>query len=63
MSERKIDKILSNVKMSMEMEGFTIDSELESVGRRIITGELNLETHIADYIANFKRERALAHEI
>jgi len=63
MSDKKINKILSNVKMSMEMEGFTIDSELENVGRRIISGELDLETHIADYIANFKRERALAHEV
>ena len=63
MSDKKINKILGNVKMSMEMEGFTIDSELEEVGRRIIMGEVDIKASVDDYIANFKRERALAHEV
>ena len=41
MSEEKIERILKNTKFTMEMEGFTIDDELEDVGRRILTGELD----------------------
>ena len=60
MSSTQVDKILGNVRMSMEMEGFTIDSELEDVGRNILQGKLNLE----DYIAQIK-QKALryAHEV
>lgn len=43
MDDDRIELILGNVKMSMEMEGFEIDEELEKVGRQIVTGELDVE--------------------
>ena len=52
MNENKIDKILKNAKISMEIEGFVIDKELEEIGRKILTGELNIN----DYINQMKRE-------
>ena len=41
MSEEQIERILKNTKFTMEMEGFTIDDNLEDVGRRILKGELD----------------------
>jgi len=38
MNSNQIEKILGNVKMSMEMEGFIVDSALEEVGRKILMG-------------------------
>jgi hypothetical protein len=52
MDEQKIDRILRNAKTSMEIEGFTIDDELEEIGRKILRGEVNLR----DYIEQVKRE-------
>ena len=44
----------------MEMEGFTIDSALEEVGRKILTGSLSPE----DYIAQVKQKAMrYAHEV
>ncbi|MCL2087233.1 MAG: hypothetical protein FWH05_06540 [Oscillospiraceae bacterium] len=63
MSSEKIEKILKNTKTSMEMEGFVIEPELEEAGRKILTGELDINVYIADYIAQFKQKRALANEI
>jgi hypothetical protein len=63
MSAEQIEKILKNTKTSMEIEGFTIDSDLEDVGRKIVTGELDVRKCVADYIEEFKRKRALAHEL
>jgi hypothetical protein len=60
MSSKDIDRILRSTKMSMAMEGFTIDDSLEETGRKILIGELNLK----DYIAQVKKEAlVLAHEI
>lgn len=60
MNSNQIEKILGNVKMSMEMEGFTIDSALEEVGRKILTGSLSPE----DYIAQVKQKAMrYAHEV
>jgi hypothetical protein len=60
MSAERIEKILKNTKTSMEVEGFTIDSDLEDVGRGILTGRLKLE----DYIAQVKQEALrFAHEV
>ncbi|MDR2560078.1 MAG: hypothetical protein LBC86_11150 [Oscillospiraceae bacterium] len=63
MNTERIEKILKNTKTSMEVEGFTIDHDLEEVGRKIVTGELDVKKCVADYIEEFKRKRALAHEI
>lgn len=52
MSSKEIDRILRNVKTSMEMEGFEIDAALEETGRKILTGEISLK----DYIALVKQE-------
>ena len=52
MSEERIDRILKNTKFTMEMEGFTIDNEQETVGLKLLTGELRL----ADYIESVKQE-------
>ena len=52
MSEQKLERILKNAKTSMEIEGFIIDKELEETGRKILTGELNID----DYIEQVKRE-------
>ena len=52
MDEQKIKKILNNARVSMEVEGFIIDKELEEVGRKILTGELNIK----DYIQQVKRD-------
>ena len=60
MNDKRIDKILGNVKMSMEMEGFTIDTSLEEVGRKILLGKINHE----DYIAQVKQKAMrYAHEV
>ena len=60
MSEEHIERILKNTKFTMEMEGFTIDKEQEDIGRRILTGDLNL----ADYIESVKQKyQRYAHEV
>jgi len=60
MSEERIERILKNTKFSMEMEGFTIDKPLEDVGRKILTGELEL----ADYIESVKQKyQRYSHEV
>ena len=58
MNEHKIEKILKNAKTSMEIEGFTINRELEETGRKILTGELNINDYIANYIAQYKENAA-----
>ena len=52
MDEQKIKRILSNAKASMEVEGYIIDKELEEVGRKILSGEINIK----DYIQQVKQE-------
>jgi len=52
MSEERIERILKNTKFSMEMEGFMIDKEQEAIGRKLLTGELEL----ADYIESVKKK-------
>ena len=52
MNDSQIERILKNTKFTMEMEGFTIDAEQEEVGRKLLTGELELE----DYIESVKLE-------
>ena len=56
MDENKIDKILRNAKTSMEIEGFVIDEELEEIGRKIVSGELNINDYVANYIAQYKQK-------
>ncbi|MCL2125011.1 MAG: hypothetical protein FWH33_03360 [Oscillospiraceae bacterium] len=59
MDEQKIDKILRNAKTSMEIEGFVINEELEEIGRKIVTGELNVTDYVANYIAQYKQKVAV----
>ena len=60
MTEHKIEKNLKNAKISMEIEGFIIDRELEETGRKILKGEIK----IRDYIEQVKREAMrYAHEV
>ena len=58
LSEIQVERILKNAKTSMEIEGFTISQELEETGRKIVTGEININDYVADYIAQYKREAA-----
>jgi hypothetical protein len=44
--ESKIEKILKSVKVSMEVEGFTIDQDLEETGRKILKGEIDINEYI-----------------
>jgi len=46
MTEQQIDRILKNAKTSMEIEGFTIDHELEETGRKILKGEISVQHYI-----------------
>ena len=60
MSDERIEKILKNIKFTMEMEGFTIDEDQEAIGRKILTGEIEL----LDYIERVKQEaRKYAYEV
>ena len=60
MSDERIERILKNTKFTMEMEGFTIDKELEDVGRKILTGKMKR----TDFIESIKEKyRDYAHEI
>ena len=60
MSDERIERILKNTKFTMEMEGFTIDKEQETIGRKLLTGELEL----ADYIESVKQKyQRYAHEV
>ncbi len=52
MSNEQMEKILQNTKKSMEIEGFTIDKNLEANGRKLLAGEITLE----EYINNVKRK-------
>jgi hypothetical protein len=59
MSDAQVEKVLANTRFTMEMEGFTVDMELEDNIRKILTGELRLE----DYIESVKQEaRRFANE-
>jgi len=59
MDENKIDYVIRNAKRSMEIEGFVIDDELEGIGRKIISGELNINDYVANYIAQYKQNAAV----
>lgn len=52
MDENRTNYILRNAKMSMEVEGFVIDSELEEIGRKILAGDID----VRDYIEQIKQE-------
>ena len=54
MDDNQIEKILKNVKTSMEIEGFKINRELEETGRKILKGEIN----IGEYINQCKQKAA-----
>jgi len=59
-SPQEIERILNCTRISMEVEGFVIDKELEEVGRRILMGELKHK----DYIEQVKLEALrYAHEV
>ena len=59
-SPQEIEKILNCTRISMEVEGFVIDKELEEVGRRILMGELRRK----DYVEQVKLEASrYAHEV
>ena len=48
----------------MEVEGFVIDEELEEIGRKIVSGELNINDYVANYIAKYKQKAAVqTHEV
>ena len=64
MDEKKIDYVIRNAKRSMEIEGFVIDEELEEIGRKIVSGELNINDYVANYIAQYKQNTAVqAYEV
>jgi len=44
--KNQIDKILKNAKKSMEIEGFEINTDLEEIGRKLLTGELGMFEYI-----------------
>ncbi|WNY24997.1 hypothetical protein [Methanolapillus millepedarum] len=46
MDEIKMNQILSNSRKIMEIEGFAISKEQEMQGRKILTGELNINDYI-----------------
>jgi len=54
MEENKINKILKNSIFSMQMEGFTIDSEQKETVRKILNGELDKEIYFSSV-----REKAM----
>jgi hypothetical protein len=56
----RIEKILADTRVSMEMEGFVIDEELTEQGRKILRGEVTLNDYITECI---HRARALAYEV
>ena len=60
MNSNQIETILQSTKRSMEIEGFTIDKELEETGRKILAGEIKRE----DYIESVKQKAwRYAHEV
>ena len=60
MIDERIERILKNTRFTMEMEGFTIDKELEDIGRKILTGEVKR----TDFIESVKEKyRDNAHEV
>ena len=58
-SPQEIERILNCTRVSMEVEGFVIDKELEEIGRKIVTGELNINDYVANYIAQYKQNAAV----
>lgn len=59
MDEKQIERILANTKRSMEVEDFEISSELENIGRKLLTGELKME----DYLETWREKaRSFAYE-
>ena len=59
-SPQEIERILNCTRVSMEVEGFVIDKELEEIGRRILLGELKRK----DYVEQVKLEALrYAHEV
>ncbi len=61
-SHRKtqVERILRNTKLSMQVEGFNIDAELEAKGRKLLLGELDIN----DYLEECRKEaRSIANEI
>ncbi len=60
MGGKQTEKILKSTKVSMEIEGFRISRELEDKGRKLLTGELDME----DYLNDCRRKaQGFAHEV
>jgi hypothetical protein len=60
MSDAQVEKVLKNTRFTMEMEGFTVDAELEDNMRKILTGELDKDIYFA---ALREQAQRYAHEI
>jgi hypothetical protein len=58
MKAMQTNKILSNARTSMAVEGFVIDNDLEEIGRKVATGELKIEVYIAAYLSQYKNKTA-----
>ena len=60
MSDAQVERILKNMKFSMEMEGFMIDREQEDTVRKILKGELDKDVYFASLR---EKARNYAHEV
>jgi hypothetical protein len=49
MNSEQIEKILASAKVSMEMEGFDINEELQDNTRKMLRGEKSREECIDEY--------------
>jgi len=62
MSEQEMDRILHNVKRSMEIEGFAIDDDLMEQGKRILSGQDRTDDVVARYVREAKELGAKGHK-
>jgi len=62
MSEQEMDRILHNVKRSMEIEGFAIDDDLMEQGKRILSGQDSTDDVVARYVREAKELGAKGHK-
>ena len=54
MDKNKVEKIVSNMKATMFFEGFEIPKTLEEECRNILTGELDVNDVVSNYVQKAK---------
>lgn len=55
LSEEQIENIINDTETSFSIEGMSLTEENKEVGRKILSGEMDVDSYVKDYIEKNKR--------